>query len=45
MNNIQIFNDTEFGSVRTMVIDNEPWVVGKDVVGILGYQNGSQDIQ
>ena len=44
MNNIQIFNDTEFGSVRTMVIDNEPWVVGKDVVGILGYQNGSRDI-
>ena len=27
-----------------MVIDNEPWVVGKDVVGILGYQNGSRDI-
>ena len=39
MNNIQIFNNTEFGSVRTMVIDNEPWVVGKDVAEILGYSN------
>lgn len=44
MNNLQIFRNEEFGQVRTMVIDNEPWVVGKDVVGILGYQNGSRDI-
>lgn len=41
MNNIQIFNNTEFGSVRTMVIDNEPWVVGKDVAEILGYKDTS----
>lgn len=41
MNNIQIFNDTEFGSVRTMVIDNEPWLVGKDVAEILGYKDTS----
>lgn len=41
MDNIQIFNDTEFGSVRTMVIDNEPWLVGKDVAEILGYKDTS----
>ena len=41
MDNIQIFNNTEFGTVRTMVIDNEPWVVGKDVAEILGYKDTS----
>lgn len=43
-NNIQIFENPEFGKVRTIVIDNEPWFVGKDVADILGYQNGSRDI-
>ena len=43
-NNVQIFNNEEFGSVRTVMIDNEPWFVGKDVADILGYQNGSRDI-
>lgn len=44
MNQIQIFNNPEFGSIRTVEINNEPWFVGKDVAGILGYQNGSRDI-
>jgi prophage antirepressor-like protein len=35
MNNIQIFNNPEFGDIRTVVIDNEPWFVGKDVADIL----------
>lgn len=30
--------------VRTVTIDNEPYFVGKDVAGILGYQNGSRDV-
>ena len=30
MNNLQIFNNAEFGSIRTIVIDDEPWFVGKD---------------
>lgn len=34
---IQIFNNPEFGAVRTMTIDKEPWFVGKDVAEILGY--------
>lgn len=39
MNNLQIFNNPEFGQIRTVVIDNEPWFVGKDVAEILGYTN------
>lgn len=41
MNNIQIFNNPEFGEIRTVVIDGEPWFVGKDVAAILGYGKGS----
>ena len=37
MNEIQIFNSPEFGEVRTVVIDNEPWFVEKDISSILGY--------
>ena len=37
MNDIQIFNNTEFGEVRTLAIDGEPYFVGKDVAEILGY--------
>lgn len=36
---IQIFKNEEFGEVRTLVIDGEPWFVGKDVAEILGYSN------
>ena len=36
-NEIQIFENTEFGKVRTMVKDGEPYFVGKDVADILGY--------
>ena len=39
-NEMQIFTNDEFGQVRTVVIDNEPYFVGKDVADILGYQNG-----
>lgn len=38
-NNVQIFNNEEFGSVRTILIDDEPWFVGKDVAEALGYSN------
>lgn len=37
MNELQIFNNEEFGQVRTVVIDNEPYFVGKDVAEALGY--------
>lgn len=44
MNELKIFNNEEFGKIRTVTIDNEPWFVGKDVADNLGYQNGSRDI-
>ena len=37
MNNIQIFNNNEFGNVRVVQINNIPYFVGKDVAEILGY--------
>lgn len=37
MNEMQIFNNEEFGQIRTVTIDNEPWFVGKDVAEALGY--------
>lgn len=39
-NELQIFNSPEFGQVRSIMIDDEPWFVGKDVADALGYQNG-----
>lgn len=38
-NNIQIFNNPEFGEVRTLLINNEPYFVGKDVATVLGYKD------
>jgi prophage antirepressor-like protein len=37
MNDIQIFNNPDFGDIRTIMIDNEPWFVGRDVAKALGY--------
>ena len=37
MNEITVFNNDEFGSIRTWVVDDEPWFVGKDIATILGY--------
>ena len=39
MSNIQIFENPEFGSIRIVEINNEPWFVGKDVAEVLGYSN------
>ena len=39
MNEIKTFANAEFGSVRTMEIEGEPYFVGKDVAEILGYSN------
>lgn len=39
MSELQVFNNAEFGSVRTMSINGEPYFVGKDVAEILGYAN------
>lgn len=37
MNEVKIFNNEEFGEVRTVIIDGEPWFVGRDVTKSLGY--------
>ena len=36
---IQVFNNTEFGEIRTVKINGEPYFVGKDVAAALGYTN------
>lgn len=41
---LQVFNNAEFGSVRTVTVNGDVMFVGKDVADILGYQNGSRDI-
>lgn len=43
-NEIQIFSNEEFGEIRTVAIDDEPWLVGKDVAEILGYANPNEAI-
>lgn len=43
-NEVITFNNEEFGSVRCMSIDNEPWFVGKDVASALGYSNSSKAV-
>ena len=42
MNDLQIFKNEQFGSIRTLEINGEPWFVGKDVAEILGYSNPSK---
>lgn len=44
MNDLQVFENSEFGSVRTITVDGEPYFVGIDVADKLEYQNGSRDI-
>lgn len=45
MNELQIFNNPEFGEIRTITIDGEPWLVGKDVAAALGYSNPQEAIR
>ena len=45
MNELKIFNNKEFGKIRTVTIDNEPWFVGKDVASSLGYERATKAIQ
>lgn len=42
MDELQIFENPEFGTIRSVEIDGEPWLVGKDVAEALGYQNPSK---
>ena len=44
MNELQIFNHPDFGQVRTVTINDEPWFVGKDVSRVLGYADENKAI-
>ena len=43
-NSIAVFSNPDFGEVRTVETNGEPWFVGKEIAAALGYQNGSRDI-
>lgn len=38
MNDLQVFKNPEFGTIRTVEVNGEPWLVGKDVAEALGYE-------
>ena len=44
MNELQVFNNDEFGSVRTVMVNNEPWFVGKDIANALGYERDTKAV-
>lgn len=44
-NEMQIFQSEEFGKVRIITIDDEPWFVGKDVAEALGYERTADAIR
>ena len=39
MDELKIFKNDEFGEIRSLIINSEPWFIGKDVVTALGYSN------
>lgn len=45
MNGIQVFNNPEFGSIRTLEVEGKTYFVGKDVADSLGYTNTSKAIR
>lgn len=45
MNELQIFESEEFGRIRSVTIDEEPWLVGKDVATALGYERTADAIR
>ena len=44
MNELMMFQNPEFGTVRTVEVNGEPWLVGKDVAQALGYSNPSKAV-
>ena len=45
MNALQIFNNSQFGEIRTTVIDGEPWFIAKDVCDCLELTNSRKSLQ
>ena len=44
-NDLMVFQNQEFGEVRSVMINDEPWFVGKDVASVLGYSNTAKAIR
>ena len=44
MNQLEIFKNREFGEIRTVTVDGEPWFVAKDIAEVLGYSNSRKAI-
>lgn len=44
MNELQTFSNSEFGAIRTIMIEEAPWFVGKDVATALGYKDTADAI-
>ena len=45
MENLKVFENSEFGAVRTVMVNDEPYFVGKDVADILGYTDTAQALR
>ena len=45
MMDLQVFANAEFGEIRTLEIDGQPWFVGRDVAEVLGYSNTSKALK
>lgn len=45
MNELQVFKNEEFGEIRTVIIEDEPWFVGKEVASALGYKDTSDALK
>lgn len=45
MNELKVFENPEFGKIRGVEMNGEPWFVGKDVADALGYKNPSEALQ
>ena len=42
---LEVFHSQEFGQVRTLTLDAEPWSVGKDVAQPLGYEKAADAVR
>lgn len=45
MNELKIFENQEFGKIRSVMVNNEPYFIGKDIAEVLGYSNTRKAIQ
>lgn len=44
MNELKIFSNEEFGEIRTVIVDDEPWFVASDICKALKIANATQAV-